>query len=266
MGVVIVTTTPLAEPQSVSPEFPVGRRDVKAIRSLAGEFALCRKLGWRGARPPKHRLLSVLCLILRLSRRLILAKAQFHLRRRSMKALDVSADAEFLPLFIANETQIRAFVRTLVRDPRDVDDVFQAVALILWRKFDQYDSTRPFGPWARGIAAKEVLAMRRGNARCPTPFPPEVVVAILDQFEHFLQSRESVSETTEALDKCVEALPPNSQKMLQLRYGEAMQIRDVASRLGQTVGATQRALSRIHKRLAECIETRLAAVKGGESS
>lgn len=176
----------------------------------------------------------------------------------------MSADAEFLPLFIENESQIRAFVRTLVRSPCDVDDVFQAVSVILWRKFDQYDPNRPFGPWARGIAAKEVLAMRRGNSRCPTPFPPEVVVAILDQFEQFLQSSASGSETTEALNQCVEALPPNSQKMLQLRYGESMQIQDVASRLGQTMSATQRALSRIHKRLADCIERRLAAVKGGE--
>ena len=183
-----------------------------------------------------------------------------------MKSTEVTTNAEFLPLFMANEAQIRAFVRTLVHDPRDVDDIFQTVALILWRKFDQYDPSRPFGPWARGIAAKEVLAMRRGNARCPTPFPPEAVVAILDEFERFLASRGSVSDTTEALDKCVEALPPNSQKMLQLRYGEAMQIQQVASQLGQTMGATQRALSRIHKRLADCIQRRLAAVNGGEAS
>jgi RNA polymerase sigma-70 factor (ECF subfamily) len=138
--------------------------------------------------------------------------------------------------------------------------------LILWRKFDQYDPCRPFGPWARGIAAKEVLLMRRGNARCPTPFPPEAVVAILDEFERFLASRGSVSDTTEALDKCVDSLPPNSQRLLQLRYGEAMKIQQVASQLGQTMAATQRALSRIHKRLAECIERRLAAVNGGKGS
>jgi RNA polymerase sigma-70 factor (ECF subfamily) len=200
------------------------------------------------------------------------AAAQIYPVARSKLALplsngngNVSHNADFLPLFMANEAQIRAFVRTLVHDPREVDDIFQAVALVLWQKFDQYDRSRPFGPWARGIAANEVLAMRRGNARCPTPFPPEVVVAILDEFERFLMSRGSVSDTAEALDKCVEALPPTSQKMLQLRYGEAMQIQQVASRLGQTMGATQRALSRIHKRLAECIERRLAGVNGGEA-
>jgi RNA polymerase sigma-70 factor, ECF subfamily len=178
----------------------------------------------------------------------------------------VSRNADFLPLFMANEGQIRAFVRTLVYNPRDVDDVFQAVALVLWQKFDLYDKSRPFGPWARGITAKEVLAMRRGSARCPTPFPPDVVVALLDEFERFVSSRGTEPELAEALDRCVEALPPASQKMLQLRYGQSLQIQQVASFLGQTVTATQRALSRIQKRLAECIERRLAGVQRGEAS
>ena len=183
-----------------------------------------------------------------------------------MDTMKVSRNADFLPLFMANEAQIRAFVRTLVYDPRDVDDVFQAVALVLWKKFDLYDVSRPFGPWARGITAKEVLAMRRGDARCPTPFPPDVVVALLDEFERFVSSRGSDSELAEALERCVEALPPASQKMLQLRYGQSLQIQQVASFLGQTVAATQRALSRIHKKLAECIERRLAAVRRGEAT
>jgi RNA polymerase sigma-70 factor, ECF subfamily len=184
----------------------------------------------------------------------------------SMETIAVTRNADFLPLFMANESQIRAFIRTLVCDPRDVDDVFQAVALVLWQKFDTYDTSRPFGPWARGITAKEVLAMRRGNARCPTPFPPEVVVALLDEFERYVSSRGSDSEIAEALERCVEALPAASQKMLQLRYGQSLQIQQVASYLGQTLAATQRALSRIHKKLAECIEKRLAVTHRGETA
>ena len=43
----------------------------------------------------------------------------------------MSSNVEFLPLFMANVQHIRGFVRTLVHDPREVDDVFQAVALVL---------------------------------------------------------------------------------------------------------------------------------------
>ena len=173
-------------------------------------------------------------------------------------------NAEFLPRFMANEAKIRAFIRTLVDDPQAVDDVFQEVALVLWQKFDLYDPLRPFDAWARGIVAKEVLVMRRGKARCPTPFPPDVVAAILDEFERFVASGGMTSERAEALERCVEGLPPTSQKMLQLRYGKSMSVKQVASLLGRAIAPTQRALSRIRKRLAECIERRMAPARGGE--
>src|SRR3990172_11558206 len=99
----------------------------------------------------------------------------------------VSQNADYLRLFMANVGDIRAFLRTLVRNPRDLEDVLQSVALVLWEKFDQYDRERPFGAWARGVAAKEVLTMRR-NAGRYTCFSPEVVAAILDAYEARINS------------------------------------------------------------------------------
>lgn len=177
---------------------------------------------------------------------------------------DTPPKAEFLPLFMTNEASIRAFIRALLYDPHVIDDVFQAVALVLWKKFDSYDARRPFGAWARGIAAKEVLSMRREMAKCPTPFSPEVVTAILDEFERVVDDRGMASERMEAMELCVEALPASLREMLALRYGKSMKIERVAEAFGRTVAATQRALSRIRKQLAECIKQRLAIVGRGE--
>jgi RNA polymerase sigma-70 factor, ECF subfamily len=176
----------------------------------------------------------------------------------------VSSEAEFLPLFMTNEAQIRAFIRALLHDPQAIDDVFQAVALVLWQKFDSYDPSRPFGAWARGVAAKEVLSMRRELAKCPTPFSPEVVTAILDEFERVVDDRGMASEKMEAMERCVEALPASLRELLALRYGKSMSIQRVATAIGRTVASTQRALSRIRKQLAECIKQRLAIVGKGE--
>ena len=175
-------------------------------------------------------------------------------------------EKEFLPLFMTNEPQIRGFLRAILRDPHAIDDVFQAVALVLWQKFDSYDSSRPFGAWARGIAAKEVLSMRREMARCPTPFSPEVVTAILDEFDRAVENRGLASEKMEAMERCVEALPSSLREMLMLRYGRSMNIQRVAAVFGRTDAATQRALSRVRKQLAECIKQRLATVGKGEFS
>jgi RNA polymerase sigma-70 factor, ECF subfamily len=77
-------------------------------------------------------------------------------------------------------------------------------------------------------------------------------------------SRGLTSERAEALERCVETLPKPYQEMLRLRYGKSLKISQVASAFGRTVAATQRALSRIRKRLAECIENRLATINDGE--
>lgn len=173
-------------------------------------------------------------------------------------------ETKFLPLFMTNEPQIRGFIRAILHDPHAIDDVFQAVALVLWQKFDSYDARRPFGAWARGIAAKEVLSMRREMARCPTPFSPEIVTAILDEFDRAMEDHSLASEKMEAMEHCVEALSPSLREMLALRYGRSMNIQRVAVAFGRTVAATQRALSRVRKQLAECIKQRLTIVGKGE--
>jgi RNA polymerase sigma-70 factor (ECF subfamily) len=172
------------------------------------------------------------------------------------------ADQErFLTLYFENEYHIKSFLRVLVRDQSDYEDVCQSVALTLWRKIDSYDDSRPFGPWARGVAMREVLQMRRDAARCPTPFPAEVVTGLLEAFERHIAVTPDYGARMEALKKCLEALPTKSRKVVQLRYGDSISIADVARRVGSTTAAAQRALSRIRARLADCIGRRLSIVR-----
>ena len=172
----------------------------------------------------------------------------------------MSQNAEYLRLFLANIGDIRAFLRTVVRNPRDLEDILQSVALVLWEKFDQYDRERPFGAWARGVAAKEVLTLRRSAGRY-TSFPPEVVASILDAYEGRIGSTPGRSDRIEALEKCLEIIPKQSRQALDLRYGRGMAINEVAKSLGRTLAATQRALSRTRRRLAECIQQRLSSLR-----
>jgi RNA polymerase sigma-70 factor (ECF subfamily) len=173
----------------------------------------------------------------------------------------VADQEQFLRLFLKNEDQIKAFLRMLVRDRSDYDDVCQSVAMTLWRKFGKYDESRPFGPWARGVAVKEVLQMRRESARCPTPFPAEVVGQLLEAFEKRVAASPDTGTRLDALQQCLDALPAQSLNCVQLRYRESFSIPDIASRIGSTAVATQRALSRIRVRLAECIDRRLAVLQ-----
>jgi hypothetical protein len=85
-------------------------------------------------------------------------------------------------LLMQHEGEIRAFVGSMLRDRGLCDDVFQEVALTLWEQGDCYEASRPFGPWARGIAANKVLERRRGDQRFPLAFSPETIEAVAQGF------------------------------------------------------------------------------------
>ena len=165
---------------------------------------------------------------------------------------------QFLELYLANEASLRSFVRAIVRDRSEFDDVFQSVVIVIWKNFATYDTTRPFGPWCRSIAAREILRLRRKSGRCPTPFSPEVVEAILDSYEHSSALENSTSARMDALEQCIEALPDDSSELLALRYRRSLSIREISDLCGGTVASVQKALSRLRFRLAECVERRLA--------
>jgi RNA polymerase sigma-70 factor (ECF subfamily) len=166
----------------------------------------------------------------------------------------VSNRDDFLVYFLRHEGDLKAFIGSLVLDAHLRADVFQEVALALWRQFDSYDPARPFGAWARGIAAKKVLQMREKSARVPIAFEPATIEAVLLAYD---RSEAEGLDRTEALRACVGRLPEKSRRLLALRYEEGLAGEEIARRLGASVDSVYQNLSRIRGRLEECIRRRL---------
>lgn len=162
---------------------------------------------------------------------------------------------QFLALFLAHESDVRAFIGSIVLDRHVRQDIFQDVAMTLWQKFEEYDSARPFGAWARGIAAHKILQHRAQDKRFPIAFPSEAIPAILAAFE---RTEAQVVEQHVALDECVRCLPEHSRTLLQLRYERDFKADEIASMTGKSVDAVYQALCRIRARLAECVRRRVA--------
>ncbi|WP_425395120.1 sigma-70 family RNA polymerase sigma factor [Aeoliella sp.] len=175
----------------------------------------------------------------------------------------MNQQSQFLELYLAHEQELRTCIRALVRNYSEYEDVFQVVVLRLWEKFSTYDADRPFGPWARGVAVREVLEARRKDGKRPTPFSPEAVQAILDTFESYWLKNRPSSDRMEALEQCVDSLRERQKQLLGLRYSDGLRMSELARRLGRTAAATQRELSRLRERLADCIRRRLAPESGG---
>ena len=166
-------------------------------------------------------------------------------------------EVEELTLFwTAAQRTVAAFLRTLVPDPHQSEDLLQRVALVIVRKFSQYDRRRPFTAWAIGIAKQEVLAHRRHRKTDRHLFDDSMVERIALTYEDHLS--DGLSEFRDALQQCLEKLQGRTRKAIDLHYSQGMKSSHIAHELGLADGAVRVLLSRGRNALHACIEQRLA--------
>lgn len=166
----------------------------------------------------------------------------------------------FLRLFLANERDLRAFLSAAVRDAASSEDIFQETAAALWQAFGNYDPERPFGPWARGVALNKLRQYRRKIFRGPLVLPEDALLAVAAVFNEAPDPAysEDNEERIQALENCMQELPPRSTQLLDMRYGEALSALEIATRTGQSPDVIYQTLSRLRRSLAACIRRRLA--------
>lgn len=169
----------------------------------------------------------------------------------------MNSDPEpFLPLFLAAQSDLRAFIGATVRDRALREDVFQEVAMVLWRTFDRFDASRSFGAWARGVAARKIMEDCRVRARLPDYCTLETLEMLSESFE-VQETQSGWPEREQALAYCLELLPERSAKVMAARYGRGERAEAIAEGAGLTLVAVYQALSRVRKQLRECVQRRL---------
>lgn len=157
-----------------------------------------------------------------------------------------------------NADMLTAYLRSVVRDSATVEDLFQETMLIAWRKLDEYDRSRPFGAWLRGIAARLVLAERRKRAAgvifCDQ-FTLDVLSAELERINH--RKGDTLEDKLECLRDCVETLPEPYREAVHLRYREGLSPSGVMDRLQLSWEAQKKRLQRARGLLLECLRRKL---------
>lgn len=161
---------------------------------------------------------------------------------------------DFLKHFLQHQDDLRAFIGSLVRDRHAADDVLQDVAVVLWRKVDEYDPSRSFGGWARGIASNKILQLFEKSKKLPVPLSPEAIQAVVGAYE---EAGSGAGDEQAALNHCLDRLPDKSRNLVQMRYEESLKLKDIANRVASSLDAVHKALSRIRDALRECVEQKL---------
>jgi RNA polymerase sigma-70 factor (ECF subfamily) len=163
---------------------------------------------------------------------------------------------QFVRLLAQNQRRIYLYVATLVPNPTDAEEVVQNANLVLWREFPTFQPGTNFAAWACRVAFNQVLAWRKKRSRDRLEFSEAFLTAVATDAADRADELESRSA---ALAKCVEKLPADQRALLDARYSDGNSIEAVAARVGRTVEATYRALSRIRHTLHECVTRTLAA-------
>ena len=166
-------------------------------------------------------------------------------------------DAEDLLAILVREQAERllAYLRATV-PASSVDDLFQDTVLVAWRRLPDYDRTRPFGAWMRGIARNLVMdhLSRLGRER-PTDD------ALLDAIEHRAEAhdradREEFRARLATLEECVAALPDEYRTVIHHCYRLDAPMAAIAADVGASVEAVKKRLQRARGMIAACMEAK----------
>lgn len=134
-----------------------------------------------------------------------------------------------------------------------VDDLFQEAVLIAWRRLPDFDRTRPFGPWLRGIARNLVLDWRSRAGRMQYSDP-----ASLDLIERSVAALErrpgdSFDDRLKILDECIQALAPDQADVVHLVYRGGQPLARVAEQVRASEETVKKRLQRARSVLADCM-------------
>jgi RNA polymerase sigma-70 factor (ECF subfamily) len=163
----------------------------------------------------------------------------------------------FLSLFTKCQGRMQAYIRTLVHDPAQADDVFQSTSLALWRSFATFRRDAEFLPWAIGTARHQVLVHWRSQRRDRHVFSEALLADLADTAEVAVETAEA---RLAALEACIAALSDRQRELIRLFYGENQAADAIASHWGRTVHAVYKALKVMRKALLDCVTTKLSSL------
>jgi RNA polymerase sigma-70 factor (ECF subfamily) len=160
---------------------------------------------------------------------------------------------------LENRDLILGFIFALTRNYDLSEEIFQDVAMAIVEEDRQGTQVLNFMAWAREIGRRRVAEYFRKRLRREAIEQPSVSLA--EVIAQGFAENETVLENhrlrLHALLECVQRLSGRSRQLIEGFYERRMSLRDLAAVLGWQENSVKVALSRAHKVLADCVNTRL---------
>ena len=161
-----------------------------------------------------------------------------------------SQEEVFVRELTSHHDALMRFVRILIPNGSDAEDIFQKASVTLWKKHLDYDQSRPFYTWACRFLHFEVLNHRKKMARDRLSFSEDLIESLAVEHNEVKPELES---RRLALNRCIEKLSYNDQKILQRRYQENNTIAELALELNRPVKQLYKSLEKLRRSLFLCV-------------
>ena len=152
------------------------------------------------------------------------------------------------------QPRLRGFIRCLLLEVQQVEDVLQETNMVLWRKAEEFQAGTDFWAWASQVARYQVLTHWKKRNRDRHVFD----VGLVEELALIVQKTSDDADRRQAaLAKCLEKLPSPQRQLLDMRYGLQQTVEQIAEGIGRPNGSIRQTLYRIREALLKCIEKQL---------
>lgn len=159
---------------------------------------------------------------------------------------------EFTILLTQCERQLFAYILAMVWSAQDAEDLYQQTAMLLWKKFEEYERGTNFRSWAFSFARHVVLNFQRSQQRRKTFLTAELASTLADR--QATKPDDKLNSFADALGDCMGLLSDPDRRLIHLCYGDELTIKQIAENLGRPAQSTYNSLCRIRRRLFDCVK------------
>lgn len=156
--------------------------------------------------------------------------------------------------FALAQPKLRAFIRSMVFNASDVDDILQDVAVVAIENSDRYDPSRSLEGWVFGITRNRVLKYIEKSKRQKLSFCSEVVDALAES----AQTDSDSDYSLELLGSCLQKLEPQKRELVMRRHQPGTTARQLAQEIGYTDTRISRLFNSVYSALMKCVQKQLA--------
>jgi RNA polymerase sigma-70 factor (ECF subfamily) len=168
---------------------------------------------------------------------------------------DIARNAQIVQLLATHHRSLLSYVFSLIPNRADAEDIVHDTIVVILEKFGEFHPGTDFLAWARAIAYNRVGSfIQKKRATAAGVFDDQLRASIASEWERI---QEGESKRQMALQDCLDKLPDRSRRLLLARYEPGGNAVGAAELLGYSTQAAYKALARLRRKLADCIERKL---------